>query len=244
MTSEETVLNPYVIITPRNKLSAYGFWASLPPYRLRSIVECKPVFLKKENIMSAQINKSVWTIMTSNDDYDEIVIHAHQDEVQGGFEKHGPPPTSWLKLMRLYVIRSPSFLTLALIMVLLNIGFQIARHFKSEEFLNHYPLYHQYPKELLLIVKSRLVLWCVLVPSTLSPFVVALFSLSGVWKSKLGRIQAGVKVESWLMLIIGLVMLYNFPIVKFIKSTDTLFAPLNSPKIEKIIQDQQVHKNL
>lgn len=243
MISEETVLNPFVVITPRNKFSAYRLWASLPPYRLRSILECKPVFLKKENIKSAQITKSVWTIITSNDEYDEIIIHAHQNEVQGGFEQLGPSPTPWLKLAKYYVVRSPSILTILLIMFCFLVASQISNHFRSEDYLNQFAYYHQYPKEFLSIVKTRIVMWGFFLPSALAPFIVALFSLSGIWKSKNGRIQSAVKVESWLMLMIGLTLLNNFPINKFFYHTDTLFTPLNNPKIERIIQELQAQQN-
>lgn len=235
MRPEVTVLNPFVIITPRNKLSAYRIWLTLPPYRLRSILKCKPVYLKNENIKSAQIANDFWTFNISNDDYVEIILQASKDEVQGGFELSGPAPTPLLKILKHYVVRAPSLLTIALILILISIGLQISNHYKTEEFLNQYPLYHQYPKEFFLAVKSRLVIWCVVLPSTLSPFLVSSISLLGPWKSHIGRVQSAVKVESWLMLLVGFILIYNFPFANFVKHPDILFAPLNSSKLERAI---------
>jgi hypothetical protein len=243
MSSEETVLNPYVTITPRNPLRAYRLWISLPKYRLRSILECKPVFLKIENIKSAQLTNLVWTITSANDDYEEIVIHADHDEVRGGFEKLGPGPTPWHRIAKHYVVRSPSILTILLIMLLYFIASQVSAQFKTEEFLNQYSLYHQYPKEFLSIVKTRIIFWSFLLPTSLAPFVVALMSLSGFWRSRIGRIHSAVKIESWLMLFIGLILIKNFPISKIVHQADTLFAPLSSSKIEKTLQEQQSRKN-
>ncbi len=174
--------------------------------------------------------------MTANDDYDEIVIYAHQDEVEGGFEKQGPAPTPWFKLLKGYIFRSPSLWTTFLLAVILFFSLKYSGYFKSEQFLNEYPFYQQYPKEFLSLVKTRIIFWSVLVPAALVPLLTALFGLSGLWPSKIGRIQATVKVESWIMLFIALYLITQMPLAKLLHNSDIFFMNLNNPKIQQYLK--------
>lgn len=238
MEPENTVINPFVVVTPKNKLSAFRIWSSLPPYRLRSIWSCKPVYLKKESILSSQISNSFWTITTTNDDYVEIIIQAHKDEVVGGFEKNGPPRTSWINFFKSYVLRSPSLWTVFLITLVLFVMMQFSGKLNSLSFLNEYPLYQKFPKAFSTVVKTRIIFWGVMVPSLLIPLAVGLAGILGLIRSKNGRVAAAVKVESWIMILVFLFLLIKVPILRIGSNWPVLIYSLDSPKLEKVISSK------
>lgn len=238
MQSEDTVKNPFVVIKPKNFLNACVLWTLIPQYRFRSIFSRKPVYLKKENIQSASLTNSVWTIISANEDYEEILIRAHLDEVEGGFEKNGPQQTSLINLAKKYFYRSPALITVLVCSLIALLSPYIASHFRSSSYLNQFPLYQVYGKDFLSIVNTRLIFWIIFVPSTLAPLLISLFSLYGPFKAKNARIQSVIKVESWLLIVIFVFLLFKLPYVKFLKNADLLFAPLNSPQIEKLILEK------